>query len=73
MSVDQLEDDILNEAFELFEEACRDLRVRKNLNMVRARIARLKHLTDQLAVKSGASLLSASAPLPARLAGVVTG
>ena len=51
MSVDQLEDDILNEAFELFDEACRDLRVGKNLKTLRARIARLKHLTDQLAEK----------------------
>jgi len=48
MSVDQLEDHILKEAYELFDEACRDLRVGKNLKTVRARIARLTQLTDQL-------------------------
>ena len=51
MSIEQLEDHILNEAYELFDEACYDLRVGKNLNTVRARIARLKQLTDQLAAK----------------------
>jgi hypothetical protein len=51
MSIDQLEDHILSEAYELFDEACCDLRVTKNLESVRARIARLRELTDQLARK----------------------
>ena len=31
MRIDQLEDRILNHAYELYDEACRDLRVGKNL------------------------------------------
>ena len=30
MLIDQLEDRILNDAYELYDEACRDLRVGKN-------------------------------------------
>lgn len=51
MTADQLEDYILSEAYDLFDEACRDLRVGKNLKTVRMRVARLKQLTDQLAEK----------------------
>lgn len=51
MRIDQLEDRILTDAYELFDEACLDLRVGKNLQTVRTRLARLKNLTDQLAAK----------------------
>ena len=51
MSINQLEDLILAEAYELFDDACCDLRVGKNLETVRARLARLRELTDQLAGK----------------------
>ena len=51
MRIDQLEDQILAHAYELYDEACRDLRVAKNLTTIRTRIARLKLLTDQLAGK----------------------
>jgi hypothetical protein len=51
MSIDKLEDQILSEAYELFDEACCDLRDGRNLATVRARIARLRQLTDQLATK----------------------
>ena len=51
MSIDQLEDHIIKEAYELFDEASLDLRVGKNLKLVRTRVARLKQLTDQLALK----------------------
>jgi hypothetical protein len=51
MSIDQLEDHILKEAYELFDEACLDLRIGKNLETVRTRVARIKQLTDQLASK----------------------
>ena len=36
MRIDQLEDRILSHAYELFDEACRDLRVSKNLKPARA-------------------------------------
>jgi hypothetical protein len=51
MRIDQLEDRILNHAYELYDEACRDLRVGKNLKTLRTRVDRLKLLTDQLAAK----------------------
>ena len=51
MGLDRLEDSILSEAYEVFDEACCDLRVGSNLETLRARIARLKQLTDQLAAK----------------------
>ena len=51
MRIDQLEDRILSHAYELYDEACRDLRIGKNLKTVRTRVARLKLLTDQLAAK----------------------
>jgi hypothetical protein len=51
MSIDQLEDHILKEAYELFDETCLDLRIGKNLKAVRTRVARIKQLTDQLASK----------------------
>ena len=51
MSIDQLEDHILKEAYEVVDEAFLDLRVGKNLKLVRTRVARLKLLTDQLASK----------------------
>jgi hypothetical protein len=51
MRIDQLEDRILKDAYELYDEACLDLRVGKNLKTMRARLARLKQLTDQLAAK----------------------
>ena len=51
MRIDQLEDGILKDAYELYDDACLDLRISKNLQTVRARVARLKDLTDQLAAK----------------------
>lgn len=51
MRIDQLEDHILKQAYELYDETCRDLCVGRNLKMVRTRIARLKELTDQLATR----------------------
>ena len=51
MRIDQLEDRILIDAYELYDEACLDLCVDKNLQTVRRRVARLKELTDQLAFK----------------------
>jgi len=51
MQIDQLEDRILNHAYGLFNEACRDLRVSKDLTTLRARVAGLKLLTGQLAAK----------------------
>jgi hypothetical protein len=49
--IDQLEDRILKHAYELYGEACRDLRVRRNLKTIRTRVARLKLLTDRLAAQ----------------------
>jgi hypothetical protein len=49
--VDQLEDRFVNHAYGLFNEACRDLRVGKNLKALRTRVARLKLLTGHLAKK----------------------
>jgi len=51
MRIDQLEDRILIDAYELYDEACLALRVSKNLQTVRTRLARLKDLTDLLAAK----------------------
>jgi hypothetical protein len=51
MRIDQLEDRILIDAYELYDEACLDLCVDKNLRTVRRRVARLKELTDQLEFK----------------------
>ena len=51
MRIDQLEDRILTDVYELYDEACLDLRVAQNLQTVRTRLARLKDLTDQLAAK----------------------
>ena len=51
MRIDQLEDRILIDAYELYDETCLDLCVDKNLQTVRRRVARLKELTDQLAFK----------------------
>jgi hypothetical protein len=48
---DRLEDRILNHAYELYDKACRDLRVGKNLKTLRTRVAQLKLLTDQPAAK----------------------
>lgn len=50
--IGSLEGRILSEAYELYDEACRDLSIGKNLETLRSRIARLKDLTDRLAVKS---------------------
>lgn len=51
MRIDQLDDHILKAAYELFDEACLDLRVGRNLTKLRRRLARLTQLTDQLASK----------------------
>lgn len=50
--IGSIEDRILSEAHELYDEACLDLRISKNLETLRSRIARLKDRTDRLAVKS---------------------
>ena len=49
MRVGKLEDRILKEACELYDETCLDLRIGKNLQTVRMRLTRLRKLTDQLA------------------------
>jgi hypothetical protein len=41
----------LNRAYDLFNEARRDLRVRKDLKTLRAHVTRQKLLTGQLAAK----------------------
>jgi hypothetical protein len=51
MRIGRLEDRILREACELYDEACVDLRIGKNLKTLRMRVARLKDLTDRLAAK----------------------
>lgn len=51
MRIDQLEDRILKDAYELYDDACLDLRVDKNLQTVRRGVTRLKELTDKLASK----------------------
>ena len=56
MSIDQLEDRILKDAYELYDDACLDLRVDKNLQTVRRRVARLVALTDKLASKETCEL-----------------
>ena len=48
MRIGKLEDRILKEAYELYDETCLDLRIGKNLQTVRTR---LRKLTDQLAAK----------------------
>lgn len=51
MRIGKLEDRILREACELYDEACLDLRIGRNLKTLRMRVARLKDLTDRLAAK----------------------
>lgn len=51
MRSEKLEDRILREACELYDEACLDLRIGRNLQTLRMRLARLKDLTDRLAEK----------------------
>jgi hypothetical protein len=51
MRIGRLEDRILKEACELYDETCLDLRIGRNLQTVRTRLRRLKKLTDQLAAK----------------------
>jgi hypothetical protein len=51
MRIGKLEDRILKEACELYDETCLDLRIGKNLQTVRMRLSRLRKLTDQLAAK----------------------
>ena len=51
MRIGKLEDRILEHACALYDDACLDLRIRKNLQTVRTRVARLKELTDRLAAK----------------------